>query len=336
MKILITGGLGFLGARLARTLLASETLAFNGQAPQPVDQIILVDQVAAGPHLADLANHPKVKVLTGDLLDQLQQSKLPLADCDLVYHLAAAVSGECEANFDLGLRSNLQTTHALLEACRQAGHCPTVVFSSSVAVFGTPAGMTKQEPVTDTSLPMPQNSYGIQKFMGEQLMADYGRKQFIRARSVRLMTVSVRPGKPNAAASSFLSGMIREPLQGQTAVVPVAPETRVALSSPAKAIEGLIRAATASDADWGPLVALNLPSLSTTVGEMAQALARVAGPDVAARLSWQVDPLITRVVGGWPGSLTFDRARGLGLQADENFDAIIRAFIADEKITVSP
>lgn len=334
MKILITGGLGFLGARLTRTLLALDGLALNGQAKQPIGQIVLVDQVAAGPHLADLAKHPKVRILTGDLLDQLQQSKLPVADSDLVYHLAAAVSGECEAHFDLGLRSNLQTTQALLEACRQAGHRPTVVFSSSVAVFGTPAGMAKQEPVTDTSLPMPQNSYGIQKFMGEQLMADYGRKQFIRARSLRLMTVSVRPGKPNAAASSFLSGMIREPLQGQTAVVPVAPETRVALSSPARAIEGLIRAATTSDADWGPLIALNLPSLSTTVGEMAKALERVAGAEVAARLSWQIDPVISRVVGGWPGSLTFDRARGLGLGADENFDAIIRAFIADENLTV--
>jgi nucleoside-diphosphate-sugar epimerase len=336
MKILITGGLGFLGARLARSLLAADGLPFSGGALQTIDQLILVDQVAAGPHLTDLSAHPKVRILTGDLLDQLQANQLPLAECALVYHLAAAVSGECEANFDLGLRSNLQTTQALLEACRQAGHCPTVVFSSSVAVFGTPEGMAKQEPVTDTSLPMPQNSYGIQKFMGEQLMADYGRKQFIRARSVRLMTVSVRPGKPNAAASSFLSGMIREPLQGQSAVVPVAPETRVALSSPAKAIEGLVRAATASESDWGPLTALNLPSLSTTVGEMAQALTRVAGPDVAARLSWQVDPLITRVVGGWPGSLTFDRARALGLQADQDFDAIIRAFIADENLTVSP
>jgi len=320
-----------LGVRLARALLERDVLCVGDSPRQPIDKLLLTDLV---PPPEDLLADPRVEFFRGSLHDILAQRVIG-PDVVLVFHLAAAVSAECEANFDLGMSSNLQGTLGLLEACRSSGHCPTVVFASSVAVFGRRAGESWEgQSVDDDTLPTPQSSYGIQKFIGEQLMADYGRKQFIRARSLRLMTVSVRPGKPNAAASSFLSGMIREPLQGQTAVVPVAPETRVALSSPARAIEGLIRAATTSDADWGPLIALNLPSLSTTVGEMAKALERVAGAEVAARLSWQIDPVISRVVGGWPGSLTFDRARGLGLGADENFDAIIRAFIADENLTV--
>ena len=195
----------------------------------------------------------------------------------MVFHLAAAVSGECEADFDLGMRSNFDATRALLDACRALGSKPTFVFASSLAVFGNLPGQPLPEPIRDFTLPTPQSSYGIQKFIGEQLVADYARKGFIRGRSVRLMTVSVRPGRPNGAASSFLSGMIREPLAGQKAACPVAPETSVALSSPARTIEGIIRAAQATDAEWGPLTAVNLPSLRTTVGEMAAALERVAG-----------------------------------------------------------
>lgn len=329
MKILITGGLGFLGVRLARTLLEKSSLRLNGGPEQVIDQLVLVDQMLPGETVRDLINDSRVLVITGDLLEQLQSRSLPIADCDLIYHLASAVSAECETHFDLGLRSNLQTTQTLLEACRQAKHCPTLVFSSSVAVFGTPPGQPKQEHVSDTSLPMPQNSYGIQKFIGEQLLADYGRKQFLRTRSVRLMTVTVRPGKPNGAASSFLSGMIREPLNGIRCVVPVNPATKVAVSSPTTAIQGLIKAGTTSDSDWGPLTALNLPALSLTVGDMAQALQRVAGSTATALLAWETDPLVERVVGGWPGSVGFERAQALGLRADPDFDTIISAFIAD-------
>jgi nucleoside-diphosphate-sugar epimerase len=179
------------------------------------------------------------------------------------------------------------------------------------------------------TLPTPQSSYGIQKFIGEQLVADFARKRFIRGRSVRLMTVSVRPGKPNGAASSFLSGMIREPLAGQKAACPVAPETSVAVSSPARTIEGIIRAAQASDAEWGHLTAINLPSLRTTVGEMAAALERVAGKAAVDLLDWTPDPAIVRLVKTWPGDVISERARGLGLQPDLDFETVIRNYIRE-------
>jgi nucleoside-diphosphate-sugar epimerase len=178
-------------------------------------------------------------------------------------------------------------------------------------------------------LPTPQGSYGIQKFIGEQLVADYTRKGFIAGRSVRPMTVTVRPGRPNGAASGFFSGMIREPLAGERARVPVGPETPVALASPTRTIEGFVRAAQVSDAQWGQRTAINLPSLQTTVGDMAKALERVAGKEAAALLDWSPDPAIDKLVRSWPGDVVGDRARALGLQADSSFEAVVREYIAE-------
>jgi nucleoside-diphosphate-sugar epimerase len=326
MNILITGGCGFLGARLARELLARGSLSLRGAAPRAIERITLTDMV---PLPEGLAADPRVAFVQGDLLELAQRGQLPATGAELVIHLAAAVSGECEANFDLGLRSNLDTTRALLEACRAGGQRPSFVFASSLAVFGKLPGRELAQPIEDETLPTPQSSYGIQKFICEQLVADYGRKGFITARNLRLMTVSVRPGRPNGAASSFLSGMIREPVAGIRATVPVGPDTSVALASPGRTIEGLVRAAEASDADWGPLIALNLPSLRTTVGEMAAALARVAGAPAAALLDWQVDPAIERVIRSWPGDIAWTRARGLGLHADADFDSIVRDYLSE-------
>ena len=327
MKVVITGGCGFLGALLSRELLRQGALSLSGRGPQALHQITLLDRVAP---VAAIAADPRIHADQGDLVDQLkapQRAQALLRDVDLIVHLSAAVSAECEADFELGLHSNLLATQLVLEAARaeglRRGQPPTVVFASSVAVFGKPLGEDFQTPPDDDTLPTPQSSYGIQKFIGEQLMADYGRKGFIRARSVRLMTVSVRPGRPNGAASGFLSGMIREPLNGETAVVPVPPETRVALSSPQTTLEGLCLAAQASDADWGPRTAMNLPACATTVGAMAQALAELAGPEVAARLQWVNDPSIARVVGSWPGVVRASRAQALGLQPDPNAQAIV-------------
>jgi D-erythronate 2-dehydrogenase len=256
MKIIITGGAGFLGLRLARALLLRGSLSLAGAASQAISSITLVDR-AAPP--ADLLQDTRITALVGDL-NQLLDLSLPTnmaakestwAQANVVFHLAAAVSGECEADFDLGLRSNVDATRALLQMCRTVQTQPTVVFASSLAVFGNSAAQPLPAVIDDRTLPTPQNSYGIQKFIGEQLVADYGRKGFIRARNVRLMTVSVRPGQPNGAASSFLSGMIREPLAGVRAACPVSKETAVALASPGRTIEGLIRAVEASDADWG-------------------------------------------------------------------------------------
>lgn len=183
--------------------------------------------------------------------------------------------------------------------------------------------------IEDNTLPTPQGSYGIQKFVGEQLVADYGRKGFIRARNLGLMTVSVRPGKPNGAASSFFSGMIRKPLAGVRAACPVPPETAVALLSPSRTIEGLLRTAEATDAEWGPRTAMNLPALTTTAGAMADALGRLAGKAVQDLIDWTPDPTIARIVLSWPAHVNSQRAARLGLTADQDFDAIVAEYLRE-------
>jgi D-erythronate 2-dehydrogenase len=319
MHVVITGGAGFLGSRLARELLEAGSLAVAGGAPRALSRLTLVDRVPAPP---DLAADARVAAVLGDLGDP-GFARNALAGAELVFHLAAAVSGECEADFDLGLRANLQATQALLASCRALGTSPVVVFSSSVAVFGGSA----ETVITDDTWPVPQTSYGTQKVMCEYLLADYTRKGFLTGRAVRLMTVSVRPGRPNAAASGFLSGIVREPLAGQRAICPVDPGTEVALASPAKAIAALLCAATARD--WGGRTALTMPALTLTVADMAAALTRVAGPQVSALIDWVPDPVIARMFATWPARVRADRAARLGLTPDPDFDSVIRAYQSD-------
>jgi D-erythronate 2-dehydrogenase len=336
MNIVITGGAGFLGVRLARTLLQLNRLSLAGGNAKPIETLTLIDRA---PPPLDLATHAQVRVITGDLNELLQQ-KVPAAQVirvqdAIIFHLAAAVSGECEADFDLGMRSNLDATRALLEQCRSSGTAPTFVFASSLAVFGNSAEQPLPAVIDDRTLPTPQNSYGIQKFIGEQLVADYARKGFIRARNVRLMTVSVRPGRPNGAASSFLSGMIREPLAGVRAICPVSPDTPVALSSPGRTIAGLLRAAQASDGEWGARTAINLPALRTTPAEMAVALEKVCGAEVASLIDWSPDAVISKIVTSWPATIDAGRARALGLLPDESFEHIIAEYLSENPRTVA-
>jgi nucleoside-diphosphate-sugar epimerase len=327
MQIVITGGAGFVGARLARTLLKRGQLSLAGAPARAISRITLVDR-AAPP--ADLAADARIAAALGDLNEQLASpDAAPWREADVIFHMAAAVSGECEADFDLGMRSNFAATHALLEKARALGTRPLVVFASSLAVFGDSPEQPLPPVIEDHTLPTPQTSYGIQKFIGEQLVADYTRKGFIRGRSVRLMTVCVRPGKPNGAASGFFSGMIREPLAGIRAACPVPDETPVAIASPARTVEGILRAAEASDAEWGPRTALNLPSLSTTVGEMAAALERVAGKAATDLLDRTPDPTIQRIVKTWPGRIETARAKRMGLSADADFDTVIHEYVRE-------
>jgi D-erythronate 2-dehydrogenase len=321
MHVVVTGGAGFLGSRLARELLAAGSLAVAGGAPRALSRLTLVDRVPVPP---DLAADSRVAVILGDLADP-GFAQNALAGAELIFHLAAAVSGECEADFDLGLRANLQATQALLASCRALGTSPVVVFTSSLAVFGGSAEMV----ITDDTWPVPQTSYGTQKVMCEYLLADYTRKGFLNGRAVRLMTVSVRPGRPNAAASGFLSGIVREPLAGQRAVCPVDPGTQVALASPAKAVGALLCAATTSDQAWGGRTALTMPALTVTVAEMAAALTRVAGPQVSALIDWVPDPAVAAMFATWPARIRAERAARLGLTPDPDFDSIIRMYLAD-------
>ncbi|MBV7499307.1 D-erythronate dehydrogenase [Achromobacter sp. ACM05] len=320
MKILITGGAGFLGQRLARKLLERGTLALEGGKPQTITQIDLLDVVKA-----DLQD-PRVRSLEGDIADPAVLRQAIDSETRAIFHLAAIVSGQAEADFDLGMRINLDASRALLETCRALGHKPRVIFTSSVAVYGGNLPDTVRD---DTAL-NPQSSYGTQKAIAELLLADYTRRGFVDGRVLRLPTISVRPGRPNAAASSFASGIIREPLNGEPAVCPVGADTRLWLLSPRGAIAALI-AGCELDADaMADRTPINLPGVSVTAAEMAQALREVAGDEVADRISWQADARVERIVGSWPGRWDTSRATRLGLTGDGSFADIVRAYMADD------
>lgn len=319
MKILVTGGGGFLGARLARTLLANGQL--NGKA---ITGLMLTDQHEPP---ADLVAQTKVLVRTGPLLAQV--ADLAAWQPDGVFHLASAVSGECEDDFDLGLRSNIDSTRALLDAFRHAQHAPRFVFSSSVAVYGPDAGHHWPGVVSDDTLPTPQTSYGIHKLICEHLVSDYTRKGFIDGRSARLMTVTVRPGRPNGAASSFFSGIIREPLAGELSICPVDASVSHPVASPGKTIEGLIKVFEVSREAYRGRTAMNLPGLNVTVAQMLAALEAVAGPEVRARVRFERNEQIAGIVANWSQGATAQRAADLGLMPDADFQTIIRQYIAD-------
>jgi nucleoside-diphosphate-sugar epimerase len=322
MKILITGGTGFVGSRLARELLKRGTL--NGK---PIEQIVLADQFPLPAAAAELGNDPRVRVRVGKLLEQCDAFKRD--GFDGVFHLASAVSGECEADFELGLRSNLDSTRALLDALRAAGNVPRFVFSSSVAVFGPDASNPMPPLVRDDTLPTPQTSYGTHKLVCEHLVADYTRKGFIDGRSARLMTVTVRPGKPNGAASSFFSGIIREPLAGEEAILPVDPSVSHPVSSPARTVAGLIAVFEATQEQMGGRAALNLPALNVKVSEMLDALEAVAGKATRALVKQQPDATIQRIVAGWSKGAVAARAAKLGLEPEVGFADIVLQYIHD-------
>ncbi|WP_427309381.1 D-erythronate dehydrogenase [Cupriavidus sp. H39] len=319
MNVLITGGAGFLGLQLARLLLQRGTLNLDGQ-PVAIQRLTLLDVVA--PQGLDDA---RVRVVTGDLSDPAVLRQALDTDTGAVFHLAAVVSGQAEADFELGMRVNLDASRALLETCRALGHQPRVLFTSSVAVYGGQLPPVVQD---DTAL-NPQSSYGVQKAIGELLLSDYSRRGFVDGRVLRLPTISVRPGKPNAAASSFASGIIREPLSGVAANCPVAPDTRLWLLSPRAAVAALVNGIELAGERLGNRRVVNLPGLSVTAAGMVDALRRVAGDAVADLVTWQREERVENIVGTWPAAWNAERALALGFESDASFDDVIRAYMED-------
>jgi len=318
MNILIIGGAGMIGAKLAQRLARDGTL--NGK---PISSLSLYDVV---PPAAPAAAKMPVKVMTGDLPTPGEAGKLMADRPDLIFHLAAIVSGEAELDFDKGYRINLDGTRLLLEAIRAAGHTPRLVFTSSIAVFGAPF----PEAIEDEFFNTPLTSYGTQKTICELLISDYTRKGFLDGLSIRLPTICVRPGKPNKAASGFFSNIMREPLAGEAAVLPVSEEVRHWHASPRAAVGFLLHAACLDTNTVGPRRALTMPGVSVTVGEQIASLRKVAGERVAARIRREPDPFIERVVAGWPRNFAPARALELGFKADASFEDIIRIHIEDE------
>jgi nucleoside-diphosphate-sugar epimerase len=320
MNVLVTGATGFLGQRLIQALLARGGLRGRDGA-RPIERLVAFDAVAS-PGLADA----RVHCVQGDLADPAALARACEGGIDSVFHLAAVVSGAAEADYDLGMRVNLDGTRALLEACRAQAAAPTVVFASSVAVFGG----ALPDVVLDSTTPAPQSSYGVQKLIGELLTGDCTRRGFIDGRALRLPTIVVRPGGPNAAASSFASGIIREPLAGEPALCPVDPETRLWVLSPGQAVAGLVHAHELPAAAWGAQRALNLPGLTVSVQEMLEALREVGGEAAVARVQFVHDERIARLVRGWPASFDAARARALGFEGDAEIGSIVRAYAREQ------
>jgi nucleoside-diphosphate-sugar epimerase len=326
MRVVVTGAAGFLGSRLARRLLQRGTLLDSDGRDRTIDRLVLVDVTAP-----DSFSDPRVTCVTGDIGDPELVRGIVDTSTSSIFHLAAIVSGMAEADFDLGMRINVEATRHLLEACRAAGNRPRVVFTSSVAVFGGDL----PERISETTVLNPQTSYGIEKAIGELLVAEYTRKGFVDGRILRLPTISVRPGRPNAAASSFASGIIREPLNGEDSVCPVGPDARMWLASPATAIESLIAGHELASEALGNCRWINVPGISVTVGEMVASLERMAGPGVARRVRWETDPRIDRMVRGWPGNGDNTRARAMGFPADDSIDTIIGRHMDDAGLSRS-
>jgi len=318
MRILITGAAGMIGRKLVARL--SRDGALRGRKITALDLQDIVRPEAPALAGADVSIH------TGDLSSPGAAAKLVANRPDVIFHLAGIVSGEAEANFDLGYRVNLDGARALFDAVRLAAFSPRLVFTSSIAVFGAPF----PDVIPDEFHPTPLTSYGTQKLMGEALLADYTRRGFFDGIGIRLPTICVRPGKPNKAASGFFSGIIREPLSGHEAILPVPRSVVHTHASPRSAINFLIHAAEIDGDKVGPRRNLTMPGVAVTVGEQIEALERIAGSEAVKRIREQPDETIWAIVRGWPTRFEARRSRELGFVAEKNFDEIVRAHIEDE------
>lgn len=321
MKIVVTGGAGFLGKKLIRLLLERGELTGPSGEAEPISAIVALD-TAAAPDFGD----PRVSVIEGSVADRAAVDRAITPDTASVFHLAAIVSAGAEADFDLGYSVNLDGTRHVLEACRRAGSPPRVVFTSSIAVYGGDL----PEIIDDSVQPLPQLSYGIQKLIGESLIADYTRKGFIDGRSLRLPTVMVRTGLPNPAASTWASSIIREPLSGKDVDCPVEPRSYMACLSARRTVDSFIRMHELPSDALGLRRSVQLRGIPVTAGEMAEAVTRNAGNRKLGAIHWRTDPQTQAIVDGWPRETQSARASALGFQGDTDIDEIVRGFIADD------
>ena len=324
MKVFITGGGGFLGYRLARTLLARGALAGPDGQAAPITQIKLLD--TAFPPETD----SRLQCIQGDLSAPGVIATALEPDTASVFHLAAVVSAGAEADFELGMRVNLDGTRALLEACRSLERPPRLVYASSVAAFGGELPAT----LDDSTTPAPQTSYGTQKVIGEYLIAEYTRRGFVDGRCLRLPTIVVRPGRPNLAASSFASAMFREPLAGVAYECPLPDSTGIWLLSPRKVIEAFVHAHELPPSAWGIKRVLNLPGITVTIRQGIDELRRIAGREVADRVRFKIDPRIKAIVDTWPVRFKTPRAIAMGFNADPDLASVIRDHVREQGIAV--
>ena len=324
MKVLVTGGGGMLGFKLANALLARGRLTGADGHEAAITRLALFD-TAFPPALPQ---DPRLEAISGDISVPGVLEKALTPDTQVVFHLASVVSAGAEADFDLGWKVNLEGTRALLELARRCAKPPRLMFTSSVAAFGGEL----PEVLDDSTTPNPQTSYGAQKVCCEYLVTDYTRKGYIDGRSLRLPTIVVRPGKPNLAASSFASGVLREPLNGVVSECPVAPETGVWLLSPGKVVEAFIHAWELAPEAWGTQRWLNLPGITASVAQMVEAMRRVAGDAAAKRVVYKADARIQAIVRTWPVNFRTPRALKMGFKPDADVESVIRDYIADEKI----
>lgn len=322
MKVFITGGGGFIGYRIARAILEGGRLADGDGKLQTVTQVTLFD-AAFAPDM-----DARVKCVIGDVSSPAAIAAALDRDTGSVFHLAAVVSGGAEADFDLGMKVNLDGCRVLLEACRKLARPPRFVLASSVAAFG---GVLPSV-LDDSTTPNPQTSYGAQKVISEYLVTDYSRKGFIDGRSLRLPTIVVRPGKPNLAASSFASGIIREPLNGQVSECPVGEDTGVWLLSPGKVVKNFIHAHDLPAATWGSTRVVNLPGITASVRQMVAAMGAIAGAKVAGRVKCKPEARIEAIVKTWPVRFRTERALAMGFEADADIESVIRDYIRDQRI----
>ena len=317
MRIVITGGGGFLGQRVARALLARGGLGPEPDARKELTELVLVDQVSPPAGVTDA----RVRYMTGDIADRALVNRMFAPPTDAIFHLAAVVSAGAEADFDLGYRVNLDAARLVLEAGRRQPRPPRLLFTSSIAAFGG----ALPDVVSDSTAATPQSSYGTQKVIGELLVADYTRKSYVDGRCVRLPTIVIRPGKPNRAASGFMSNILREPLNGEPAVCPLLPEAKMWIASPDRAVDALIRAMELPAEAWGWNRTLNAPGITVSVAEALAALEQLAGPECAARVRFERDSAIEKIVLSWPVSFATARADALGFVGDRGIADVIQA-----------